>query len=135
MCVCSKEGEDKSHIVSKLLLHKRSIVFKHDDKKYQSYLRGHFIQAGASTQALNASAIDHEKLVISSLQNYNIMKVIFVALVFVWCPPSVLVWGSPYSSRRWHINLVLSPMILPNLLQWSFLSMDLFLLLMLSSTS
>jgi hypothetical protein len=60
--VCSKEGEDKSHIVSKLLLHKRSIVLKHDDK-CQSYLRGHFIQAGGSTQAMNASIVDLEKWV------------------------------------------------------------------------
>lgn len=63
MIVCSKEGEDKSHIVSKLLLHKRSIILKHNNKECQSYLRGHFIQAGASTQAatMNASIVDHEK--------------------------------------------------------------------------
>ena len=60
--VCSKEGEDKSHIVSKLLLHKRSIILKHDDK-YQGYLRGHFIQAGGSTQAMKASIVDREKCV------------------------------------------------------------------------
>ena len=60
--VCSKEGEDKSHIVSKLLLHKRSIILKHDDK-CQSYLRGHFIQAGGSTQAMNAAIVDLEKWV------------------------------------------------------------------------
>ena len=60
--VCSKEGEDKSHIVSKLLLHKRSIILKHDDK-CRSYLRGHFIQAGGSTQEMNASIVDLEKWV------------------------------------------------------------------------
>ena len=58
--VCSKEGEDKSHIMSKLLLHKRSIILKRDEK-CQSYLRGHFIQAEKSTQAMNASIVDLEK--------------------------------------------------------------------------
>ena len=58
--VCSKEGEDKSHIVSKLLLHKRSIILKCDEK-YQNYLREHFIQAESSTQAMIASIVDLEK--------------------------------------------------------------------------
>ena len=58
--VCSKEGEDKSHIVSKLLLHKRSVILKRDEK-CQSYLRGHFVQAESSTQAMNASIVDLEK--------------------------------------------------------------------------
>lgn len=63
MIICSKERENKSHIVSKLLLHKRSIVIS---DKCQSYLRKHLIQAGASTQGdiMNASIIDHEKSVI-----------------------------------------------------------------------
>lgn len=60
MVVCSKEGEDKSHIVSKLLLHKRSIILRHDGE-CQSYLRGHFIQVESSKQAINASIVDLEK--------------------------------------------------------------------------
>ena len=41
--LCSKEGEDKSHIVSKLLLHKKSIVLKHRQVEYQTYLMNHFV--------------------------------------------------------------------------------------------
>ena len=70
MIVCSKEGEDKSHIVSKLLLYKRSIVLS---DKCQSYLRRHLIQAGASTQSdiMNASIVDHEKSVTKLLLQYS----------------------------------------------------------------
>ena len=65
MIICSKEGENKSHIVSKLLLYKRSIVLS---EKCRIYLRRHLIQAGASTQGdtMNASIVDHEKSVIIS---------------------------------------------------------------------
>ena len=61
--VCSKEGEDKSHIVSKLLLHKRSIILKHNDKKCQDYLRAHFTNDGIHTQAVpqRASIVDHAR--------------------------------------------------------------------------
>ena len=41
--LCSKEGEDKSHIVSKLLLHKKSIILKHSQEEYQTYLMNHFV--------------------------------------------------------------------------------------------
>ena len=57
MILCSKEGEDKSHIVSKLLLHKKSIILKHDIKKYQEYLRNGFIVETTS----RASVVDKEK--------------------------------------------------------------------------
>ena len=68
--ICSKEGEDKSHIVSKLLLYKRSIILR---EKCRNYLRRHLIQAGASTQSdiVNASIVDHEKLVTKSLLQYS----------------------------------------------------------------
>ena len=75
MIVCSKEGEDKSHIVSKLLLLKRSIILKHGDK-CQSYLRGHFIQAGGSTQAINTSIVDLEKWV-----NFKLVAVLSLYIV------------------------------------------------------
>ena len=75
MILCSKEGEDKSHIVSKLLLHKKSIVLKHSQKAYQSYLKNHFIcGAGDSlSQATpdTASVVDCDKyviLIISAVQ-------------------------------------------------------------------
>ena len=62
MIVCSKDAEHNSHIVSKLLLHKRSIVLKHSDKKFQNYLRGHFIHDEACTPATvqMASCVDYE---------------------------------------------------------------------------
>ena len=60
--VCSKEGEDKSHIVSKLLLYKKSIVLKHGDKLYQKYLRDHFInRTHGQTISHRASVVDREK--------------------------------------------------------------------------
>ena len=67
--ICSKEGEDKSHIVSKFLLYKRSIILR---EKCRNYLRRHLIQAGASTQGdiINASIVDHEKSVTKSLLQY-----------------------------------------------------------------
>ena len=62
--VCSNEGEDMPHIVSKLFLHKRSMILKHNDRKYQSYLRNYFIQSGDLIQAAaNASIVDHEKCI------------------------------------------------------------------------
>ena len=68
--LCSKEGEDKSHMVSKLLLHKKSVVLKHSQKDYQKYLRDHFIcGAGDSlSQATpdTASVVDRDKLVVCS---------------------------------------------------------------------
>jgi hypothetical protein len=76
--ICSKEGEDKSHIVSKLLLYKRSIV---PSDKCRIYLRRHLIQPGTSTQSdiMNASIVDHEKSVIDSLlfniENDNVLFV------------------------------------------------------------
>ena len=63
--LCSKEGEDKSHIVSKLLLHKKSIVLKHIKEDYQTYLMNHFVcGAGDSlSQATSdrASVVDCDK--------------------------------------------------------------------------
>ncbi len=65
MILCSKEGEDKSHMVSKLLLYKKSIVLKHSKSEYQAYLKNHFIcQAGDSlSQATphTASVVDRDK--------------------------------------------------------------------------
>ena len=63
--VCSKEGEDKSHIVSKLLLHKKSVVLKHSQEEYQMYLKNHFICGAADSlsQATpgGASVVDCDK--------------------------------------------------------------------------
>ena len=63
--LCSKEGEDKSHMVSKLLLYKKSIVLKHSKNDYQEYLKHHFIcQADDSlSQATpdTASVVDCDK--------------------------------------------------------------------------
>ena len=56
--MCSKEGEDKSHIVSKLLLHKKSIILKHSTKKYQEYLRNSFVSPVTSDAA---SVVDKDK--------------------------------------------------------------------------
>ena len=43
MIVCSKEDEEKSHIISRLHLHKRPAVprFSHDD--FKQYLVSHFV--------------------------------------------------------------------------------------------
>jgi hypothetical protein len=61
--VCSKEGEDKSHIVSKLLLHRKSIVLKHSQEDYQTYLKNHFIceADGDSISPDAASVVDCDK--------------------------------------------------------------------------
>lgn len=63
--LCSKEGEDKSHLVSKLLLHKKSIVLKHSQEEYRTYLRDHFIcGAGDSLSKATpaaAAVVDHAK--------------------------------------------------------------------------
>ena len=62
MIVCSKEGADKSQIVSRLLPYRKSIVLKHKDKMYQNYLRHNFINE-VYDQAIyqRASTVDHEK--------------------------------------------------------------------------
>ena len=66
--LCSKEGGDKSHIVSKLLLHKKSIVLKHSQETYQSYLKNHFVYgAGDSLPQATpdaASVVDCDKYAI-----------------------------------------------------------------------
>ena len=63
--LCSKEGEDKSHIASKLLLHKKSVVLKHSQQAYQIYLQNHFIcRADDSLSQVTpnkASVVDHDK--------------------------------------------------------------------------
>jgi hypothetical protein len=65
MILCSKEGEDKSHIVSKLLLHKKSVVLKHSQEEYQTYLKNHFLckADGSLSQAKcdRASVVDRDK--------------------------------------------------------------------------
>ena len=59
--LCSKEGEDKSHIVSKLLLHKKSVVLKHSKEEYQTYLINHFM-CGAD-DALSRATSDRASVV------------------------------------------------------------------------
>ena len=73
--LCSKEGEDKSHIVSKLLLHKKSIVLKHSQEVYQLYLKNHFVcgDGDCLSQATpdTASVVDCDKyaiLIINAVQ-------------------------------------------------------------------
>ena len=65
MILCSTEGGDKSHIVSSLLLHKKSVVLKHSQNEYQIYLKNHFVYgAGDSlSQATSdrASVVDRDK--------------------------------------------------------------------------
>lgn len=65
MILCSTEGEDKSHIVSSLLLHKKSVVLKHSQKEYQIYLKNHFTCGGSDSlsQAISdrASVVDRDK--------------------------------------------------------------------------
>ena len=65
MIVCSKETGSKPHIVSKLLLHEKSIVIKPNDIMYQEYLKDHFTDVAycLSSQAITqkASVVDHEK--------------------------------------------------------------------------
>ena len=77
MVVCSKEAEDKSHIVSKLLLHKRSIILKHNNKACQGYLREHFVQAGSSR---NASSVDHERWV-----RLNLVAELSLCIIYSSC--------------------------------------------------
>ena len=60
MIVCSKEEEDKSLIVSKLLLHKKSIVLKYSVEKYQEYLRKCFV-GGDYEDTTEASVVDSDK--------------------------------------------------------------------------
>ena len=60
MLVCSKEEEDKSLIVSKLLLHKKSIVLKHSVDEYKEYLRKCFV-SGVPEVTSRASVVDSDK--------------------------------------------------------------------------
>ena len=65
MILCSKEGEEKSHIVSKLLLYKKSFVLKHSQQEYQAYLKNHFVYGAghfcSEAASHRASIIDPDK--------------------------------------------------------------------------
>ena len=71
MIVCSKEDEEKSHIISKLHLYRRPVVPKLVDSECMEYLKSHFVQqpdVNCSEQviagdAVNASVVDPDKLV------------------------------------------------------------------------
>ena len=43
MIICSKEDEEKSHIISRLHLHKRSAVPTFDNDDFKNYLVSHFV--------------------------------------------------------------------------------------------
>ena len=58
--ICSKDSEDKSFIISKLILHKKSFIIKHSDEQYQKYLKHHFVNSNGDLQAC-ASAVDIER--------------------------------------------------------------------------
>ena len=61
MIVCSKDGDDRSLIISKLFQHKKSISESVlYEEKCKMYLRKHFIQSSQRGQ-LKASSADNEK--------------------------------------------------------------------------
>ncbi len=61
--ICSNEGEEKSHFISKLKLHRQPFVLIENLKDYKKYLSDHF--SGRHQQlpevGISASTIDHEK--------------------------------------------------------------------------
>ncbi len=63
MIICSNEGEEKSHFISKLKLHRQHFVPKETLEDYKKYLSDHF--TGRVQQlpeaGISASTIDHEK--------------------------------------------------------------------------
>ena len=58
--ICSKDGENKSYIISKLILHKKSFIIKHSVEQYQKYLKYHFTNSSSGAQAY-ASVVDIER--------------------------------------------------------------------------
>lgn len=109
--LCSKEGEDKSHIVSKLLLHKKSIVLKHSQVAYQSYLKNHFIcgadDSPSQTTPDTASIVDCDKLAVHNTIYYcsgHVVKLanfLLAARVSEWCPLNDLAWVNHCISAEW----------------------------------
>ena len=60
--ICSNEGEEKSHFISKLKLHRQPFVPKETVKDYKKYLADHFTgHAQLTGVGISASKIDHEK--------------------------------------------------------------------------
>ena len=105
MIICSKEGEDKSHMVSKLMLHKKSLFLKHSDEECRDYLKRHFSSTATEDQ-LHASVIDIERYnvnIISQLSLINIF-IILLDLMFVSYHPIEVVWAKHYMSREWLIS-------------------------------
>ena len=68
MIICSAEDEDKSHVISKLQLHRRPLTSVYSDQELAIYLKHHFTtlstaQSEASRQRIWASEVDPDKLV------------------------------------------------------------------------
>ena len=68
--ICSKEEEEKSHIISKLHNHRRPFAQIYDTDKCQSYLKDHFTGQVESLssypsqiQLVTASEVDYERYV------------------------------------------------------------------------
>ncbi len=63
MIICSNEGEEKSHFISKLKLHRQPFVPKENLADYKKYLTDHF--TGHVQQlpevSISASTINQEK--------------------------------------------------------------------------
>ncbi len=60
MIICSNEGEEKSHFISKLKLCRQPFVPMETLKDYKKYLSDHFVQQ-LPEAGISASKIDHEK--------------------------------------------------------------------------
>ena len=87
MIVCSKEEENNSRIVSKLLLYKNSIILK-ANKAYQNYLRAHFCESSATgqQQPLTSSIVDPERYNMSTcLFNGHEIKLSYSCFVYSSC--------------------------------------------------
>ncbi len=59
--ICSNEGQDKSHMVSKLQLYKRPVTSVYSPKEFSDYLKSHFAQRRHTDYGILASDVDPEK--------------------------------------------------------------------------
>ena len=59
--ICSNEGQDKSHMVSKLQLYKRPVTSVYSPKEFSDYLKSHFTDRRQTDYGISASDVDLEK--------------------------------------------------------------------------
>ena len=59
--ICSNEGQDTSHMVSKLQLYKRPVTSVYSPKEFSDYLKSHFTHRRHADYGILASDVDPEK--------------------------------------------------------------------------